>query len=69
MTDQTTKWTPREHLMCKAGYVYIKDTKQARNGVRAVAKSLSPYEPEDLVFDHPAYEAETWPSGIGIKPR
>jgi hypothetical protein len=69
MTDQATKWTPREHTMCKAGYVYIKDMKQARNGSRAVAKSLSPYEPEDLIFDHPAFDAETWPSGAKIKPR
>lgn len=49
-----TDWTEEERDLCAGGYVYLKDTTQAKNGLRARARSLEPYDREDLVFDRPA---------------
>ena len=50
-----TNWTDEERELCKFGYVYIKDKRQAKDGLRAKARSLEPYERADLIFDRDSY--------------
>ena len=48
------RWTAEERDLCARGFVFLRNTKQARNGLRATVRSLTPYSRGDLIFDRPA---------------
>ena len=48
------RWTAEERDLCARGFVFLRDTRQARDGLRATVRSLAPYSRGDLVFDRPA---------------
>lgn len=55
-TDVTT-FTDYEREIAKAGFAYLRDPRQVRDGQRAVVRSLNAHDRTDVMFDVPAYEA------------
>lgn len=55
-TDVTT-FTDYEREIARAGFCYLRDPKQVRDGQRAVVRSLTAYDRTDVMFDVPAFEA------------
>lgn len=54
-TDVNT-FSDYEREIARAGFCYLRDPMQVRNGKRAVVRSLTHHDRTDVTFDVPAYE-------------